>query len=288
MTQENRYRLTTVRHALEYYMENHGFSVESWSDLANMTSVFIEVMGKKQLKDLQPEHFNAYISGRKRGAFGKRKARSVGTMRRELQHLQTAINFCVKAKLVNPEHAPFIPLPEKPQPRDRWLDKKEIEMLKNAAAPESRGDIFLRIVLATGARKRVIETLEWNQVNFATGMISFEKPGAKRTNKKKPTVPMNGDLRLYLEKMHAKRVNNYVLGGTTPINKALDAMAKRAGVLGVTPHVLRHTWASHASMNGVPLGEIARVLGDSIVTVEKVYAKFQPGYLKNAVEQAAL
>lgn len=288
MLTESRYRLHTVRHVLEYYMENHGFGTESWADLANMTNVFIQVMGKKNLKDLQPEHFNAYISGRKRGAFGKRPAKSSGTLRRELSHLQTAIHFCVKAKLVNPEHAPFIPLPDKPPPRDRWLDKREIQMLKDAAVPESRADIFIRIVLATGARKNVVETLEWNQVNFSTNMIVFEKVGARRTNKKKPTVPMHGELRLFLERMHAKRTNNYVLGCATKINDALDAVAHRAGLVGVTPHVLRHTWASHASMNGVSLGEIARVLGDSIVTVEKVYAKFQPGYLKNAVEQAAL
>lgn len=288
MTQDNRYRLTTVRHVLEYYMENHGFSAESWSDLANMTNVFIQVMGKKKLQELQPEHFIAYNSGRKRGAFGKRKAKSTGTLRRELTHLQTAIKFCAKAKLVNPEHVPFIPMPDKPPPRDRWLTKEEIQMLKDAAIPESRGEIFIRIALATGARKRVIETLEWSQVNFATNMISFDKPGAKRTNKKRPTVPLQSDLRLYLECLQAKSTNQYVLGCTTKINAALDAIAHRAGIAGVTPHVFRHTWATHASMNGVPLNEIARILGDSIVTVEKVYAKFQPGYLKTAIEQAAL
>lgn len=288
MSLPDKYRLTTVKHVLEYYMENHGFSAESWVDLANMTNVFIQVMGKKRLADLQPEHFNAYISGRKRGAFGKRPAKSTGTLRRELTHLQTAIKFCAKSKLVHPEHVPFIPMPDKPPPRDRWLTREEIAALRAAATPWSRADIFIRIALATAARKRMIETLKWSQINFQTNMIDFGKGAVRRTNKKRPIVPIQSDLRVYLEQLRKKSTSEYVLGSTTDIRAGLDAVTNRAGLEGVTPHVLRHTWASHASMNKVPLGEIARVLGDSIVTVEKVYAKFQPGYLQGAIEQAAL
>jgi len=284
----NKYRLTTVKHVLEYYMENHGFNVVSWHDLAHMTSVFIKLMGKKQLNELQPDHFNAYISGRKKGTFGKRKAKSTGTLRRELIHLRTAINFCVRAKLVNPEHVPFIPLPANPPPRPRWLTKPEIELLKESAIPWSRAEIFIRIALATAARKRSIETLKWSQINFETNMIDFGAGASVRSRKKKPIVPIQSDLRVYLEQLRKKAKNEYVLESTTDIRASLDAVTNRAGLDGVTPHVFRHTWATHASMNKVSLGEIARVLGDSIVTVEKVYAKFQPNYLQSAVEQAAL
>jgi len=285
---EKKYRLETVKDVLEYYMENHGFGVESWADLANMTNVFIEVMGRKRLEDLRPEHFNAYISGRKRKSFGRRAARSTGTLRRELSHLQTAIKFCAKSKLVNPEHIPFIPLPDKPAPRDRWLEKDEIAAIKKAAVPGSRADIFIRIALATGARKSVIENLRWDQINWHTNQIDFGKGQTKKTNKKRPIVPMNLELRKYLENLRKQKLSEYVLGDNGQIRWSLDAVARRAGVGGVTPHVFRHTWATHASMNGVSMGEIARILGDSIVTVEKVYAKFQPGYLQEAIEQAAL
>lgn len=285
----NQYRLNTVREVLEYYMENQGFQAESWADLSNMTNVFITVMGKKKLHELTPEIFNAYNSGRRRGTFGKRPAKSTGTLRRELTHLQTAIKFCARSRLINPEHVPYIPMPPKPAPRVRWLTKEEIQKMKDAAEPWSRGEIFLRIALATGARKRVIETLEWSQVNFQTNMITFAKPGDRQTKKKKPTVPMTMELKLYLQELK-KRSNGSkeVMGHCGQIRWSLEAIANRAGVDGVTPHVLRHTWATHASMNRVSLGEIARVLGDSIVTVEKVYAKFQPGYLQDAIEQAAL
>ena len=59
----------------------------------------------------------------------------------------------------------------------------------------------------------------------------------------------------------------------------------RAGLdKAVTPHTLRHTAASWMAEAGIPMSEIAAVLGhrDSRTT-ERVYAKFSPEYLQKAV-----
>lgn len=70
------------------------------------------------------------------------------------------------------------------------------------------------------------------------------------------------------------------------IKNAFRRAVKDAG-LGkeVTPHVLRHTAASWMAEAGVPMSEIAAVLGhsDSRVT-EKVYARYSPTYLQRAVK----
>lgn len=57
----------------------------------------------------------------------------------------------------------------------------------------------------------------------------------------------------------------------------------RAGLRGVTPHVLRHTAAVWMAEAGVPMTEIAAYLGhsDSRIT-ERVYARFSPDYLRKA------
>jgi integrase len=63
------------------------------------------------------------------------------------------------------------------------------------------------------------------------------------------------------------------------------AAARRAGLPGVTPHVLRHTAATWMVMRGVPIEEVARLLGhrDSRTT-QRVYAKHSPDYLRRAVD----
>lgn len=289
--EEEHYRLKTVKQVLEYYMENRGYFAEKWSDLAHMTSVFVTVMGNRKIKDLRPEHFIAYNSGRKRGAFGKRQAKSTGTVRRELEHLRAAVNFCVKARVFNPAHVPHIVMPPPSPPRDRWLNKKELEAIMRVADHgkiQPRVRTFIYLARYTAARKSAITHLKWDQVNFAAGLIEYAKHDKKKTKKRKATVPIHPELRVYLEKIKASAQNEYVLEHKGDIRAGLDAAANQAGIDGLTPHVFRHTWATHASMNGVSMTDIARILGDTVATVEKVYAKFQPDYLKNAIEQAVL
>jgi integrase len=60
-------------------------------------------------------------------------------------------------------------------------------------------------------------------------------------------------------------------------------IATAAGVSGVSPHVLRHTAATHMARRGVPLWTIAKVLANTLAMVERVYAKHSPDDLRVAV-----
>jgi integrase len=51
----------------------------------------------------------------------------------------------------------------------------------------------------------------------------------------------------------------------------------------ISPHALRHTWATLASRAGIPLFQVAGVLGDSLPTVMRVYAHHSPEHLRGAV-----
>jgi site-specific recombinase XerD len=53
-------------------------------------------------------------------------------------------------------------------------------------------------------------------------------------------------------------------------------------------HILRHSWASHAVMNGVPLMVVARNLGHSDTRmVEKHYGHLAPSYIADAIRAGA-
>jgi len=52
----------------------------------------------------------------------------------------------------------------------------------------------------------------------------------------------------------------------------------------VSPHILRHTWATRTARNGVSMREIADFLGDDIRTVEKNYYHQHPDYLHAAAD----
>jgi len=65
--------------------------------------------------------------------------------------------------------------------------------------------------------------------------------------------------------------------------KALAGVAKRVKVKKLNYHILRHSFATHLAMKGVPLAEIAGLLGDSLKVTEDHYAGFCPNRV-NPVE----
>jgi integrase len=70
------------------------------------------------------------------------------------------------------------------------------------------------------------------------------------------------------EEMNAKRFD---------AKKALQGVAKRAGVKKLTFHMMRHSFATHLVMKGVTLADVAGLLGDSLRVTEVHYAGFCPG-----------
>jgi integrase len=62
--------------------------------------------------------------------------------------------------------------------------------------------------------------------------------------------------------------------------------SRRAGVR-CTPHVLRHSAATHMVMAGVPMVEIARMLGDTVAMIESTYGKHSVDFLRRAADALA-
>lgn len=225
---------------------------------------------------------------------------SDGTLRRELNVLVAAINHAVRAKRLSAADVPYIPLPSEPPGKDRWLRREEAHKLLEAASYAiARGDggrfergaagsltrcyLFTMIALHTAARKRSIETLTWFQVDLTKKRINFNPAGRKQTKKRRPVVPISDELLTVLKQAHAQAESEYVLGHPGAIRSTFESAALRAGLEDVTPHTLRHTWATWAAQAGRPLWDIAGVLGDTLSTVEKKYAHHHPDYLRETV-----
>jgi integrase len=67
------------------------------------------------------------------------------------------------------------------------------------------------------------------------------------------------------------------------VDRSFHSVMKRAGIEGFRFHDLRHTFASHLAMRGVPLEIIGAVLGHKDPKMTKRYAHLSPASLKAAV-----
>ena len=256
----------------------------SWSNLAPH-------FGRLAVEAINQDVVDAYVALRAAGKIGR--PAKAATCRRELAMLVAALNFCTRRPNALYPAAALEPLilPADSKPRDRWLAMAEMQRLLDAAARSrrgerlSRGERFLWLALETAARKQAILDLTWARVDFTIGVIHYDDPDRARTKKRRASVPISAALRPVLERAYAERTGDLVLDTKAEVWAAVQSIAAEAGfgardgksaATGVSPHVLRHTAATHMARNGVPLWTVAQVLGNSMAVVEKTYAKWCP------------
>lgn len=210
---------------------------------------------------------------------------SVGTIRKRYTVVRAALNWADRKGLL-PGKAPHIWLPPAPPPRDRRLSREEFARLEDAARISNHLYVFLQVARFTGARAGAILSLVWSSVDFERRLISL---GGTGRQKRRAVVPMHPDLAWCLVLTKAASETDMVIEWAgKPVKSIKNAFRRAVSDAGlgkeVTPHVLRHTAASWMAEAGVPMSEIAAVLGHSDSrTTERVYARFSPTYLQRAV-----
>lgn len=212
-----------------------------------------------------------------------------GSIRREVGVLRAAMTWAVRERWI--AAAPYSAMPPKPPPRERWLSRAEVSALIAACKP-AHLRLFVILAYHTAARRAAILGLTWDQVDLDGRRIDYRLPGRSETNKRRAVVPLNAVVLAELQA--AKRLagdSPYVVAyhdkPVAKINKGFAAACARAGIAGCSPHTLRHTAATHMVMAGVPLAEVARMLGDTEEMVERVYGKHSPDYLRRAADALA-
>lgn len=228
-----------------------------------------------------------------------RQGRAPATVAKELALLRRAL------RLWRADHGAVFELPRLPPPRDRHLSRAEYARLRLAAKTSPHLYLFVVLALATAARKRALLELTWDRVDFARGLIHLAPaapsapapagPGATKARatvpptaaKARATVPMTRPARRVLALARPLALSDHVIEyagrPVADVKKAFAAAAARAGLAGVSPHVLRHTAAVWMAEAGVPMPEIAQYLGhaDDRIT-QRVYARYSPDYLRRA------
>lgn len=226
--------------------------------------------------------------------YARKRGRSDGTLRRELGVLRAALNHCAKFSYL--AAVPHVHLPTKPEGKSRFLTEHEAARLLHAAL-RARADtrlylpLFVVMALYTGQRKEALLSLRWPQVDLARRKIDFNPPGRKRTNKKRPIIDIPDRLMTFL-RLARKRGSDlgYVIhrGGDRikdigdNRSGSFGRACKRAGLVDVTPHTLRHTCGTWMAQRGVDLFTIGGWLGQSNVTTTELYAHHHPDYLSDA------
>ncbi|MFN0012138.1 MAG: tyrosine-type recombinase/integrase [Phycisphaerales bacterium] len=209
---------------------------------------------------------------------------SNGTINRGLDVLRAALHDAWRrGHLPSFPHIRLIP---KPPPRDKFLTQEQVQRLLSCCR-EPHLYRFVMLAAHTLQRPSAILGLRTEQVDLRWNRINFLPLDTLQSNKRRPIVPITATLKPELERALAESLSGYVVeysgARVRNIKRAFHSAATRAGLLGATPGILRHSGATLLAAAGVPLREISGMLGHTTSRItEEVYAKRRPEFLAEA------
>lgn len=291
--------MITVSEALAFYRNNK----KAISDVNRLDCIITNLtqhLGTLPLKDVDVIVCRGYIETRRESTtkrHGEVKETADSTIARELGVLKAASNYALKWKKITVSEMPTFEIPTNLPKGAIWLfDDEMIRLYTAARSIDSKVYAFIRLLYITASRREAIESLEWSQVDFKRKVIYLNKPGQRETKKRRPAIPMSNEAYMVLSELYEEKTNIYVLGKKMDryrqfmqaAEKAkLEILPERDGRPSgrISPHVLRHTRATHLLENGMSIYSVARLLGDNPTTVEKVYAHSSISKLESELEK---
>ncbi|MFO1147755.1 MAG: tyrosine-type recombinase/integrase [Alsobacter sp.] len=288
----------SVAEVLNVYLKDCADENSRPKELAARVGRLLNFWGTRSLADVGKHTCKAYWQQRPRAA-----------ARRELEDLRAAIRHFAAEGYV-PYTVP-VHLPPKSLRRERWLTRKELAAMIWAAwtyREVQRGKVtdrrplrhvarFILVAYYTGSRAGAVCAASLMQFDLDRGVFYRRPEGERETNKRRPPVKLNGRIVAHIRRWIDKGISqqHLVEWGGRPLGRLkrsfASAVAKAKleteGPSKVTPHVLRHTAATHLMQRGISLEDASQFLGMSVETLREFYWHHHPDYQREAAEALA-
>lgn len=286
----------TVSQVLDWYDKDHVDTVAAPERQRYAIAPLKRHFRDTLIGDVDIEASRAYRVSRTKGLIGRKVSES--TVRRELGVLGAAAQHCLRWKKIKADELPQVELPAEPVVKAPWLTKETIRIIFSKAEGELLD--FCKLAYYWASRRAAVELMKKEQVDLRHGHVDLHAIGARRTKKRRPIVPIYPEIRPTVERLMGTE-GEYLFGRGRLGNqrdfywefrqfciahqiKAVDAPDDVPW-----PHLLRHSRATHMLMDGEDPYKVAKLLGDTLETVERVYGHHSIDYLatRSTVEEVA-
>ncbi len=223
---------------------------------------------------------------------------------RKVAAIRSFFKYCFKRGMVeqNPAHLLIVPKTDKPLPKTATSeDLGRMMDFAEGDTPQSAQDrAILELFYSTGIRLSELTELDLDDLNLDMKQIKVLGKGAKQR-----IVPLGGEslkaLKNHLQSRHelygertdadAKKAVFLAAGGQRIYPRAVqrlveDYLKKASEVTQKSPHVLRHSFATHLLDQGADIRVIKELLGHSSLAATQVYTHTSVERLKNVYELA--
>ena len=230
----------------------------------------------------------------------KKIGKKTSTISRNLASIRSFYQYLVRTKKIKEDPTEGIQSPKVEKRVPSVLSSKEVELLleqpKAVDLKGIRDKAMLEFAYATGMRVTEIINLNIEDVNLKEGYVSCTNANKQRN------IPL-GAISINALKEYIKKARPYLIKSEDEKSLFVNINGKRLTRQGfwkivkfykeqahidkdITPHVLRHSFATHLLQNGADLKAIQVMLGHSDISSTQVYMQFQDEGLKNIYKKA--
>lgn len=213
---------------------------------------------------------------------------SARSIARQLSAIKGLCQFLVRTQYRGDDPSADVAPPKLPKPLPKTLSESDVEALLSAVSDDSALDLrdrcVLEILYASGLRVSELVELRLSRVDRQLGVVKVMGKGNKER-----LVPMGEEclhwLQRYLDEARAQlpgaAQSDYVFPGRSggPMTRQsiwhrVKARASRAGISEeLSPHGLRHAFATHLLNHGVDLRSVQLMLGHADLSTTQIYTQ---------------
>ena len=262
-------------------------------DINKMAKYFLDLEKSKNIKSVSYEDFQNYLAHLNDE---KIKARSQS---RVISSIRAFYKFLIIEKEIDNNPSELLETPKTGKKLPEFLTVDEVNQLVNEinrSKPEGERNLaILEVLYGCGLRVSELIELKLSEIYWKEGFIRIIGKGNKerlvplgKTATKHLKIYIN-EIRVHNEvneesKDHVFLNKNGNKISRVMIFKIIKALTSKAGIKkNISPHTLRHSFATHLVEGGADLRAVQEMLGHQSITTTEIYTHLDRSYLKQTI-----
>jgi integrase/recombinase XerC len=255
---------------------NYAVDLKQFSD-------YLEEQKIERLEDVDTPRLRAYL----RGLFGW--GYSKASIARKLSALRSFFSYLKETGVLERDVSRTLRGPSAPKNIPRALSTEAVNVLFEMAAHSedpARDTAILEVLYGCGLRISELAGLKWDNVDMEERWLIILGKGSKERR-----VPFGSYAQKALEQLWGKKTsgNGFVFAGrkgkpltVRTVHRIVTTVASRGGLDGGTPHVLRHSCATHLLERGASLKFVQELLGHENLATTQIYLTISASWMKES------
>ena len=277
--------LSAEKNASLHTIKNYG------SDLRE----FFEFLGKKRLEETSHLDIRSFLAVLKSSSYSR------SSISRKLACIRSFFKYLTREEVLETNPAAGVSTPKREKRLPLFLDAEEVTHLMEAPSKnswdEKRDRAILETLYSCGLRVSELVGLNHEDMDFFSGLVRVRGKGKKERivpvgqtaltaiqEYLKQRAPKDGD-QSYKKPLYINRSGGRLTDRS--VRRVILKYARRIALKkGVSPHTLRHSFATHMLDRGADLRSVQELLGHQNLATTQIYTHVTTRRLKEAYDAA--